>query len=187
MRYSLLLFTTLFALFAVSVPLRAQNGHWEYATSTVYGAGPAGISQEKLSVEEMRTYEKGIFSLSRNYATVMEGVANKEYNAKYTAEIGNVYRKMKPDTKLEVKVKLSASRGGGPLDYSLWGRAMVVYVTPGYSPENFRSRRVKADGNYEGSLTTTSGQGVVSVHGDESATFTLSGKVTAPTLERMAV
>lgn len=180
MRYSLLLFTTLFALFAVSVPLRAQNGHWEYATSTVYGAGSAGIRQENLSVEEMRTYEKGIFSLSRNYTTVMEGVANKEYNAKYTAELGNVYRKMKPGTKLEVKVKLSASQGGGPLDYSLWGRAMVVYVTPGYSRENFRSRRVKADGNYEGSLTTSSGQGVVSVHGDESATFTLSGKVTAP-------
>ena len=40
-------------LTCLATPAAAQNGHWEYATSTVYGAGSAGIRQENLSVEEI--------------------------------------------------------------------------------------------------------------------------------------
>lgn len=152
----------LLSILAGAPAAQAQSGHWEYKSSAVYGTGSRSVTQQDISVSEKRSFEKGIFQLSRSYQ-IQQGSTPRPFNATYKAALEGPQKKVSPGGEFLIKVKLTADQNGGPLGYELWGRAWVSLEKPNYAEDTWRKNHILKDGAYSGSMKLESGTELASM------------------------
>ena len=164
-------------LAAFALAAAAQDNNWKLLETTTFGAG--GFWENGQTVRIDRSFRAGTFSYERK---VTAGQSLSVFSSKgIFSSLKNEYA---PGESLSVTVSVSASGSLSAAPDHVYGRVTLLQGDPGWTRENWASRKIAAAGSVAGQLTSSGGSFVASPDGFED--LTLSGKI--PTVgNRMAI